>query len=298
MFICPFVLTVQTYAQSTIYKICGSLYLQVANSHTNYSLHTTKTMFKYSLCASTQNTVHFTTQSCTCFKIQVCLYSAYLHPLICNIQGKRLKRKHVYYFSCKFILCKSFYTHSAFIQTKFHTILLQQLQSKYNTTSTVGISGYPNFLTLYYTAVVFSSCDTTYLTHTKVPFLKMSIILYHVWFTNTHASTEKMLNPQQVIPFLFIKFTPFWFDGKVILNTSLHKTKSTSKHVPIIQKYKLCLLKEASPHMLPFYQCLYIRQVPRHVLQVTQSRWLLCEESNLLNMCYMQYLANMLPKNL
>jgi hypothetical protein len=58
------------------------------------------------------------------------------------------------------------------------------------------------------------------------------------------------------------------------------------------------LLKEASPHMLPFYQCLYIRQVPRHVLQVTQSRWLLCEESNLLNMCYMQYLANMLPKNL
>ena len=53
----------------------------------------------------------------------------------------------------------------------------------------------------------------TYLNGTKVPLLQMSITLYHVWFTNTYTSSETMLNPQWAILFLFMKSTPFLFEG-------------------------------------------------------------------------------------
>jgi len=68
---------------------------------------------------------------------------------------------------------------------------------------------------------------------------------------------------------------------------------------PSTQKYKTCLLKKASPHILPFYHCQYIISVPMHVLEIIHSRYILYEQFILLNkVYYMQYLGKMSPNNL
>jgi hypothetical protein len=167
--------------------------LQVANSLTNYCSDTTKKKFEYSLCASTQHTVHLITQNGTCFKIQVCLYSAYLCSLTCNIQRKRLKRNHVYYTTCKFILCNiilhSFLFYTSQISHNSITRIKSPIQHNLHNGNFRGTRMFWLYI-IQLLCLVPATHDIPHWHQGSI--VKNVLTLYHVQFTNTHTATETL----------------------------------------------------------------------------------------------------------